>query len=253
MRVRDRFENDLFFAAAAARHGPASVPEGVFYASVERPPPETSLADIVVATPMRYGLVVFALGWASILFQRSFLQQLVVGAPVFEELAKLGPPIVLVTLLRARSPLVRVPLAWLSGAAFGVFEHAFTYAAEDPSIFAGRIMFHGGSAALSMVVFTAVEGAVDVRARWVSTAASTLFHWANNFSAVVLGLGSLLVPILDTVATGLSLGITAAIYACVIFALAFRARFEHLVSQGLGVAIPRLGFGRAQERGVEQV
>lgn len=253
MSVQDRIENDLFFASVARRHGPASVPEDVFYAGRPRPPPETSLVQLAAATPMRYGLVLFALGWASILFQRNFLQQLVFGAPVFEELAKLGPAIVLVTLLRLRSPLARAPVAWLSGAAFGYLEHVLTYADEDPLLFTGRILFHAGSAALSMVVFTAIEHAPDVRSRWVSTAPSTLLHWANNFGALVLGIASIVAPALDAVARVLPFVATAAIYALLCFALGSRGPFEAFVARAIALAVPRLGLRLGEERGLQQL
>lgn len=189
-----RVPNAAFFAESSGNPPPASVPEDVFYAG-PRPEPEPGLALRTARTPLRFGIVIFLVGWAGILFQASFLQQVVFGAPVFEELAKFGPALVVAALVGARSTWIRLPLAWASGAAFGVFEHFTTYPDEVVYMFVDRVAFHAGTTGLSMLFFGVFDAMPDVRARWASTALPTLLHWANNFGAVVLAFASAATPL----------------------------------------------------------
>ena len=238
----------MFFATPERRASQPSVPENVFYAGRPRPPLETPVAVRAAATPLRFALVLFLVGWAGILFQAGLFQQIVFGAPVFEELAKLGPALLVVVLLRARSLWVRMPLALASGAAFGVMEHYVTYVEEDVASYAGRVAFHAFSPALSMLVYGAVESYADVRARWASTIPATLFHWANNFMAVVFGFGSLFVPFsLDAIALSWGVAVTVTMAAITIAGMLARGRFELGVRRVLEAAMPKLGFAPPRE------
>lgn len=243
--LRDRIENDVFFASDDRPRAPPTIPEAVFYAHRPRPPAEVPVAVRAAATPMRFALVVFLVGWAGILFQAGLFQQIVFGAPVFEELAKLGPALIAALLLRARTLWVRVPLALASGAAFGVMEHYVTYVEEDTVTYAGRVVFHALAPALSIVVYTALEDYPDVRARWASTIPATLFHWANNFAAVLFGFGSIFAPFsLDAVALGWSGLVTASMGVLLVVALVLRPKVEIGMRRALEAAMPKLGFVR---------
>src|SRR5581483_8383747 len=157
---------------------------------------EPSRFSLLPSRLVLYGGLLFLMGWAGILFQRGVLRQLIVGAPLFEELAKLGPALVVVGLLRLRPIALRLPFAWASCAAFGFLEHALTYAEEPPLYLGLRVAFHLATCGLSMTAFTLLESFADARVRWGATLPSSLVHAANNF-------GALLFAILDgAVATG---------------------------------------------------
>ena len=220
-----RYDNARFFGDHARSGGPASIPESVFYAG-ERPPPDVSLATRTALTPLRFSLVVFLVGWAGILFQASFLHQVVFGAPVFEELAKVGLALVVAHALRLRSFGVRLVLAWASGAAFGILEHLTTYSDEEAWLYAGRVVFHAGTAGLSMAFYQAFERMEDVRARWATTVVPTLLHWANNFAAVVLAVASLALPVADVVSLAWATLVTACVLVLTAVALASPERFR---------------------------
>lgn len=251
--VRDRIEGTVFYAAEERAPRTPSVPEPVFYAGRERPPLEVPVAVRAAATPLRFALVITAVGWGGILFQAGLLQQIVFGAPVFEELAKFGPPLALVVLLRARSLAIRLPLAWLAGAAFGVMEHYVTYAEEPIYVYAGRVAFHAIAPGLSMLTYGALESFGDVRARWAATVPATLFHWANNFAALVLGFAGLLSP-LPVEPVGLAWGsaITAAMLAATIAGVLARRTMETRVRAAVEGAMPKLGLAAPADVGEER-
>ncbi|HVM45363.1 MAG TPA: hypothetical protein VM582_05455 [Candidatus Thermoplasmatota archaeon] len=248
-----RIENETFFASAPRVPPQPSVPEEAFYAGRERPPLEVPVAVRAAATPLRFALVISAVGWGGILFQAGILQQIVFGAPVFEELAKFGPPLALVVLLGARSLWVRLPLAWAAGAAFGVMEHYVTYVEEPAYLYAGRVAFHAIAPGLSMLVYGAIETFPDVRARWAATVPATLFHWANNFAALMLGIvGALTRLPVETVGLTWAGLVTAAMAAATLVALLARARVERAVRRAIEVAMPRLGFAPPRVVGEER-
>lgn len=255
--LRARIENETFFASRAAPHGPPPIAEAVFYAGRLRPPPETPVAVRGAATPLRYAAVIFLLGWAGILFQAGFLQQVVFGAPVFEELAKLGPALLVAAMLGTRSMWIRLPLALVSGAAFGVMEHYVTYADEPIELLVQRIAFHSVSPGLSMLVYGAFESMPDVRARWASTIPATLFHWANNFGAVVLSFASIFLPISDAFIITYAALITSGMVVLVGAGILARRAFEDTARRAIDAAMPRLGLaprgGIAEERSVDNV
>ena len=238
--MRARYSNDVFFAASRGPPRAPAVPELAFYAGRPRPPPEPHFVERAAATPMRFAFLLFALGWGGILFQAGFFQQVVFGAPVFEELAKLGLALVVATTLRIRTLWITLPLALASGAAFGVMEHFLTYAEEDLVTYVGRVAFHAGSTGLSMTFYRAFDGFHDVRARWAATAPSTLFHWANNFAALALGLGSLLWSGAGAVAQVWSAAVTSALWLALLAAILLYPRFEALARRTLERAIPRV-------------
>lgn len=248
--MQDRVENEVFFATPFAHRDRPTVPEEAFYAGRPRPEPEVAMATRAAATHVRFALVLFLVGWAGILFQAGFLQQVVFGAPVFEELAKFGPPLLVVALLRARSLWIRLPLAWASGAAFGVMEHFVTYADESLAGYAERVLFHAASPGVSMLVYGAFESMQDVRARWIATIPATLVHWANNFLAVVIGFGTLFVR-LPTDPASIAIGsiLSAGMLAITLVGVLMRAQFERWCRRILVVAMPRLGLRNHIEPG----
>lgn len=240
--VPERYENDRFFAAQGLVHpAPASIPEDVFY-SGPRPAPETSLTTRLTASPFRFAAALFLVGWAGILFQASFLQQVVFGAPVFEEFAKFGLALLVASVLSLRAPWLLIPLAWVSGGAFGYMEHHVTYPEEDVFSYGERIAFHATTAGLSMAVFCALRDAPDTRALWATTALSTLLHWANNFGAVVLGLSGVFVPQVHLMGLGWSLLMTTLALVLTVPAFLALRLFRERVHRSLGEMVPRLGL-----------
>lgn len=186
-----------------------------FYPSGSPAPAAQRSFLIAAADPAwRFGLVLFGLGWAGILLQASFFQQVVIGAPLFEEPAKVGLPIALAAVLGIGAMWARLPIAGAFGAGFGVLEHFLTYADEDPFSLWIRISFHALSTMLSMAAWTALEPEADLRLRWTTTVPSTILHYANNLVAVVLGSAALALPVLERVASGWSL------FATILLALA---------------------------------
>lgn len=188
---------------------------------IVRPPP--SRFSFLPRRLFVYGVVLFVAGWAGILFQRGFLRQLIVGAPLFEELAKLGPALVVVGILRLRPVALRLPFAWASGAAFGLVEHALTYAEEPPLFLGLRVAFHLATCGLSMAAFTLLEAFADARVRWGATIPSSLLHAANNFGALLFAILGEAIPT-DLAATAWALMMTVSALAITAILLLERSR-----------------------------
>lgn len=113
--------------------------------------------------------------------------QLVVGAPVFEELLKFGIALGAATLLSLDNRLVRFLLAAAAGAGFGMLEHAITYPGEPAEVLRFRVAFHAAAPALSMALYDAVQPLDNHRVRWGAIIPAALVHWLNNFVALLLG------------------------------------------------------------------
>lgn len=240
---RGRIDNEEFFPTPSARpRDPRQrhrVPGDEFFVA-PRPAEEPGFAARAAARPLRFGFILFAVGWTGILLQLGFLRQLVVGAPVFEEFAKLGPALVIVALLGAQRQWARLPWAWLSGASFGVFEHYSTYPDEPLPILVGRVAFHAGATGLSMALFTVIERLPDVRGRWIATMPATVLHWVNNFGALVFAFLTVLWAGAYYIAEGLSIVVTVLTFVLTLATVAeqeaSRRRFESLAQ----VLLPRL-------------
>ncbi|HWH08081.1 MAG TPA: hypothetical protein VNX21_02710 [Candidatus Thermoplasmatota archaeon] len=227
----DRVENDAFFSRTASPPPQPIVEEQRFYPTPERPPPRPSFVKDVARSPVKLGGVLFVVGWMGILVQQGLFSQIVAGAPLFEEPAKVGAAIALSGLLSVRLLLLRLPLAAGMGAAFGVFEHWLTYAGEDAGSYTLRVAFHALSTAASMAAFTALEADPDVRLRWAATLPATLLHAANNGMALVLALLSLALPALGEVATWWSAGVTAALGLALLAIVVQPDAFRRLVAR----------------------
>lgn len=220
-----RVENESFWRAPPARPAPPGAPA---------PPPGTAarLFHELARRPAVFGAVLFVLGWFGILVQDGFLRQLVIGAPLFEEPAKVGGAIVVATLLGMRSLWTRLPLALAFGAGFGVFEHFVTYAEEDAFTFASRIAFHAFSTGLNMASFDALQGHHDARLRWFATAPSTVFHYANNVGALLLIVASLAVAAAEVAGLVWTWAMTGSTLATMVAVAARPAAYRAFV-QGL--------------------
>lgn len=187
------FEDDELAAGFSVEPPPAPPkPEmdgGAFFPRAP-PPPDRTFARWA-ARPLLHGVILTFVGFVGTLVLASpILWQIVIGAPVFEELWKFGIALVLVALFRVDSGPARVLVALTPGIGFGIFEHFLTYPDEPVSILLNRVVFHSGSTAMSMAVYHAIAPVWDPRVRFVATIPATLIHWANNFAAVVLGLAS---------------------------------------------------------------
>ncbi|MHB1260712.1 MAG: hypothetical protein ACYC2H_03250, partial [Thermoplasmatota archaeon] len=179
-------------------------------------PPEGLPAAVrFAASPLRLAGVFAVLGFFAVFVHQASIElQIVIGAPVFEELVKFGLALLLVGAIpRGRGfallALLRVAVAWAVGAGFGWLEHLVTYSDEPREILIGRVLFHSGSTALSMAAFCALEVAADVRLRWFATAPATALHYANNVGAVAL-------LALPDVGLLWALGVTSAVYAALV-------------------------------------
>lgn len=228
--MSDRVDNDAFYQAQPSRPEGAEVAPERFYASAETPVARPSPLVTLPARPIAFGMLLFLVGWIGIAFQQGLFSQIVAGAPLFEEPAKVGGAIALAALLGFRSNLLRLPLALAFGAGFGILEHYLSYSAEDPVGFAVRVAFHAISTATSMAAWTALEPSADARLRWATTLPATLLHYANNFVALVLGLPAVLLPALEPVAMGWSIAVTLVLA----FVMGFIALRPDSFRQGVG-------------------
>lgn len=118
--------------------------------------------------------------------QAPFLFQLVLGAPIFEELLKFGIALLIAYPLRFR--LLRIPVALAVGAGFGWLEHTITYPGESQGSFYWRIAFHALSPGLAMAVYQGLEPMGDVRVRWAAPVMPIFIHYVNNALAIPLAL-----------------------------------------------------------------
>lgn len=183
----------------------------------QAPPPAPGVPAAVrfAASPLRLAGVFAVLGFFAVFVQQASIElQIVIGAPVFEELVKFGLALLLVGAIpRGRAfPLLaalRIAVAWAVGAGFGWLEHLVTYSDEPREILIGRILFHAGSTALSMAAFCVLEVSTDVRLRWFATAPAAVLHYANNVGAIAL-------LALPDVGLLWALGVTAAVYGALV-------------------------------------
>lgn len=186
-----------------------SVPGDAFFTA----PP--SAPEPVVRTWGRFthAWILFGVGFAgTLVMSASLFTQIVIGAPVFEELWKLGAALLLVHLFRVGSGPARVLVALVPGAGFGVLEHYLTYSTEPATLFAFRVVFHSGTAALSAATWHVVADGSPPGVAWLSTAPATVVHWFNNFAAVLMLVPSLFFG--DVAAkVSLAFGVTAATVA----------------------------------------
>ena len=155
------------------------------------PPPSRILARWAQSRT-KLAAVLLGTGFFAVFLNQAPLHiQLVIGAPVFEETFKFGLAMLLVAWLPARGAL-RIPAIALRcvsglavGAGFGWMEHHLTYASEDQVTYWGRITFHALTTALSMLAYSVLEPAAEVRTRWLSTVPATFVHYLNNGFGVV--------------------------------------------------------------------
>lgn len=171
----------------------------------------------------KVGLVFLAVGFLGVFLQQmvglllavgdpilAILPQVVFGAPVFEEAFKFGLALALAGALRARHLALRIPLALLIGAGFGLFEHYSTYPEEDLQGFVWRVAFHAFSPSLSMVGYEVLAGDSHPATRWGATLAAAFVHYLNNFGAVLIAIGSAVARADDATAeaVGMTMSIT---------------------------------------------
>ncbi len=160
--------------------------------------------------PFSYAGVLFGLGFFTVFVdQAPFLLQVVLGAPIFEEMVKFGLALLLALPLVAvfggfAAPgrwrhrawlLLTLPVALAVGVGFGILEHVTSYPDEDGASRLWRISFHAVSTGLSMVTFYAVVAWPDPRVRWFAPLPAVVVHYANNASAVVLTVADAVVPV----------------------------------------------------------
>ncbi len=218
----DRVDPDIFYdrnivgAAGATRVGHRGVPADRFY---RHEPPQQPRALLEMARrPWAFAGAMFGLGFAAVFVRQAPIHlQIILGAPVFEEMVKFGAALLLGLALswvlsgfrmtgwqHGAWALLRVPIALAVGAGFGWLEHATTYSAESDSSYAWRVAFHAVATGMSMVAFHAALRSPDVRIRWLCVVPAVALHYVNNYAAIVLGLGSIAVPALGDIAGLLS-------------------------------------------------
>jgi hypothetical protein len=134
-------------------------------------------------------LLLMLLGVLGIAFAGiELVQKIVVIAPLFEESWKLGIALVWYAGTRMRHSALLPILGLMSGIAFGVFEHQFTYWDETPLAFGRRVAFHGATGALSAAWFAAMQPGIERSPAigWAAPVPAMLFHATNNALAIVL-------------------------------------------------------------------
>ena len=98
-----------------------------------------------------------------------------------------------------------------------------------------------------MAVYTLLEGAPDLRARWGATLPSSLLHWANNFAAVVVTLGALLAPWAEFVGELWSSLVVFLAFAATIIVVLDRPRLEKAAQALLARVLPPLTGAGGQQ------
>lgn len=174
----------------------------------------------IAAKEYRLAGVLFLFGFFTVFVnQAPLVYQIVLGAPIFEEFLKFGLAMLIAIPLRAMA--LRLPVAFAVGAGFGVLEHYVTYPDESTVQFYGRIAFHGGATALSLIAYHAVAVLPDVRSRFLATLPATLIHFANNFLAVLtLALIPAGLDVVEFVGTAISTVMIILLYVGIIWLLA---------------------------------
>lgn len=138
-----------------------------------------------------FGLSAFGFGVAGTLFAGStFVEKIAVVAPIFEEYAKLGLALLVLTALGLSSGASAYALGALSGLSFGLLEHAVTYSGETQLMFLVRGLFHALAAGLSGLVYVHLRNREDLApgVGWFAIAPAALVHAANNVSALVVAI-----------------------------------------------------------------
>ncbi len=138
----------------------------------------------LASNPFTLALTMLGIGFFAVFVRQApILYQIVLGAPIFEEFLKFGLALAIAYPLRLLA--LRLPVAFAVGAGFGWLEHVVTYSEEPQVVFIGRVLFHAGATALSMVAFHILESVREVRVRWFATLPATVLHYANNAGAVI--------------------------------------------------------------------
>ena len=172
----------------------------------------------------------FGIGFYSVfLVQSHLLAQIVLGAPIFEEMLKFGLALLLVAYLPAGSGVGRVGVVALRvvaaaavGAGFGFLEHSLpAYSSESGLFLLWRVLFHGGSTLLSMLAFCGLESLADVRVRWLAVGPAVLLHYANNAGAVIWASLAGFAPSIERVAEAWNPVILAGMAVAVVLAFAW--------------------------------
>lgn len=228
MNVRgpDRIDNAIFFDRHIQGITRVQVPGEMEAVGSERlradhffrrpgPPPRDPLRHFA-ADPWKLAGIMAGAGFLAVFVdQAPFLFQLVLGAPIFEELLKFGIALLLAYPLRFR--LLRVPVALAVGAGFGWLEHALTYAAEGDRSFMWRVLFHALSTGLSMAVWQGLERMGDVRVRWGAPLGAIFLHYVNNAMAIPLALLGLATT--ETLPLAFSIGVVGVLGAAFLWGL----------------------------------
>lgn len=138
-----------------------------------------------------FGLSALAFGVAGTLFAGStFLEKIAVVAPIFEEYAKLGLALLVLTALGLSRGASAYALGILSGVSFGLLEHHVTYSAEAQAMFVVRVLFHALAAGLSALIYVHLRQREDLApgVAWFAIAPAALVHAANNVSAIAIAI-----------------------------------------------------------------
>ena len=195
--------------APAPAPDPEWLPAPVYYQQVPQFIPERPRLERWTSTELRIAMCLFVAGLVAVFVrQMPFLAQVVVGAPIFEEAFKLGLALLPWAALKVRSLAARLPTALAVGAAFGVFEHHFSYSGEPLQFYATRTAFHALTCAVSLLALHTLHDA-DSRLRPAAIAPSTFVHAFNNTMAVVIGVagGAFAEAAVERVAFGFAVGV----------------------------------------------
>ncbi len=213
----DLFYDDAVVGISAGKEGHRGVAAERFYRRTD-PVDQPHFLHRVAAQPWKFAAVVFGFGFFAVFIrQANIFFQIILGAPIFEEMVKFGLALLISTALlwiigaaRLRdweNPwwlAIRLPIALAVGAGFGWMEHYTTYPSESDWSYFWRVMFHGLATGTSMIAFQVVLPSRDLRVRWLAMVPAIFLHYVNNYGALVLGVSSLVIPGLATVAGILS-------------------------------------------------
>lgn len=227
----DRLAPDLFYdphvvgAAGIERRGHRGLDSDRFFVHEDPLSHRAHFMLRVANRPWLFAGIVFGFGFFAVFVRQADLfTQIILGAPIFEEMVKFGLALLISLaiewvaggfMLRSwRHPGwlgLRLPIALAVGAGFGIMEHAFTYSSESRSSYVWRTLFHALATGTSMIVFHAVLLSRDVRTRWLAVLPSVFIHYLNNYAALVLGIGSLAIAPLATAASVWSMALVVSL------------------------------------------
>lgn len=177
-----RLDNDLFFDGRIVTMAREEHAESEFF--VEPSHDTWTWWEKILHREWRIAMFLFGAGFLAVFVnQMPIYFQIVLGAPIFEEMFKFGLALLLVFWIPWGA--IRIPMALAIGGGFGVLEHYVTYVEEPNFSYFWRVAFHSLSTGTSMIFYQLMQS--RDRLTWpVALAPSVIIHYVNNTGAVII-------------------------------------------------------------------